>query len=132
MVPGNAAEAGFVGAMAAVLVISAGTLLFVQGIASEDRTEDRPCPLGAVEGLELSHFPSALELEAWMNETMRDQGWNALGIELRPLLPFGERLVLLVGDPSGTPRGGVGKVMLSSDNGEALPYSLTVRVWEDG
>ncbi len=132
MIGGKSAEAGFVGAMAAVLVISAGTLLFVQGIPDGDRTEETSCPLELVEGMELTHHPSAHELEGWMNATLHEHGLSAIGIELRPLLPFGERIALLVGEPSGMNRGAVSNVMLDNDKGESLPYALTVRVWEDG
>ncbi len=122
-------------AMVAVLVVCLGSMFLIQAIANapaqEVKTEADVLAELMDEVYDGEVYPNEARLLSIMVAFLDRDGVNAVSLEIRPSLPFGERMTLLTGTPEGLRDGMVKTVLFMDDRGERMPYFVTMVVWKD-
>ncbi len=135
MMEGNAAEAGFMSAMLAVLVVCMGSMFLIQAIPDAKLSEDSPdvedlwalVDAAVVSG----ERPDIKELSMILEAMVDQKGVNGVSLELRPALPLMERKTINAGMMEGLRDSSVRTILFAEEGGERIPYFLTLAVWID-
>ncbi len=135
MMKGKAAEAGFMSAMVAVLVVCLGSMFLIQAIPSVTTQYDNAdvevfweLLSEASDGV---RYPDEARLLIVLDTLVAREGVNAASLEIRPSLPFGERMTIMTGMAEGLRDSSVKTVLFTDERGERIPYFVTVAVWKD-